>query len=114
MASDGGSSGSRRELLFLLGHPEVPLELEQLALGIAHHPLTVAPELRVVRRKQRQPSERPVPEGIDDLGLPPGRLDFPVGGDGPQVHDPDVPSRGKLLLGFFQLVGHVGMITARR
>jgi hypothetical protein len=36
-----------------------------------------------------------------------------VGRHGSQVHDPDVSPGGKLFLGFFELVGHAGMLTAR-
>ncbi len=48
----GAREGVSSEGSGVLEDPEVPLEHEVLALGIAHHALAVAAELRIVRRRR--------------------------------------------------------------
>ena len=52
----------------LLVVAEVPVEDQVLALGVARDALAVAPELRVVRREQLEPGQRPLAELVDDAG----------------------------------------------
>ena len=82
----------------VLGDAEVPLEHEVLALGVAHDPLAVAAELRIVGRQQQQPGHDPGPEVVDHLVVAEVGPHLPVGGDRPEVHDLHVAA-GRLLLG---------------
>ena len=80
--------GRRSGLGFVLGQPQVPLQLEVLPLGIADHALTVPPELRVVRRKEHQPGEdapavEPAPQEGEDA--PPATM--------PESYSDDVVER---------------------
>ena len=65
-----GSTASLGTRLGLLGHTEVPVELEKLSLGVADDPLPVPPELRVVGRKKRQPCKGAVTELVDERRSP--------------------------------------------
>ena len=98
----GASGGLRGGGLFVA---EVPVEDEVLALGVAHDPLAVAPELRVVGREQLQAGQRPLAEVVDELTLAEHPVDLPVRGDRAQVDHPDVSDRGELL-DLFGLLGH--------
>ena len=51
----------RSSASFVLGVPQVPLEQDVLALGVAHDALAVAAELRVVRGQQHRAGPRPGP-----------------------------------------------------
>ena len=66
---------------------EVPGQLDQLALGVAVHPLLVPPELGVVRREQHQAGVHPDAEVVDDLLVAVVGADVPVGRDRAQVDD---------------------------
>ncbi len=101
--------GSRRnrQLVEALFVAEVPVQDQVLALRVAHDPLAVAAELRVVRREELQPGERPLAELVDELALAEDALDLPVGRDRAQVDDPDVSDRG-YLLELFGFLGHAG------
>jgi hypothetical protein len=68
------------------------LEYEVLAFCIAHDALAITTELRIVRREQHQPGERTLSEALDEDPIPELRLDLPVGRDGPEVDDTDVPA----------------------
>ena len=72
---------------------EVPLEDEVLALGVARDPLAVAAELRVVRREQLEPGDRPLPELVDHATVTEDAVDLPVGRDRAEVDDLDVTLR---------------------
>jgi hypothetical protein len=87
------------------------LQLDQLALGVSYDALTIAPELRIVRREQGQPCERSLPEGLNDRLVPEIRLDFPVGGDWSQVNDPCVPPWRLWFDLIFDFVGHSGLVS---
>ena len=86
---------ARRSAVFVVA--EVPLEDEVLALGVARDPLAVAPELRVVRREELQPGDRPLAELVDHAAVAEDAVDLPVGRDRAEVDDLDVPLRRDLL-----------------
>ena len=95
--------------------PEVPLELEQLSLGVADHSFPVTPELGVVGRQQGQPGDGPVPERVDDGGVAVDGLDLPVGGHRAQVHHTHTPLRRLwLLFELLDLVGHSDLASVVR
>src|SRR6056297_247230 len=77
-----------------LGVAEIPLDGDQLTLGVANDPLAVAPELRVVARKQHQPREHPGAELVEHLALAPVSVDLPVRRHRTVVHDASVRPRG--------------------
>lgn len=87
--------------VLLLGLAEVPLELDVLPLGVADHPLPVAPELGIVRWDQLEPSLHPIPEALDHGSVAEVALEVPMGRDRTEVDDADVAA-GRFLreLGF--------------
>ena len=52
-----------------------------------------------MRRQEHETGHHARPELLDDRSVPEVGLDLPVGGDRPEVDDPDVPARGLDLLG---------------
>jgi hypothetical protein len=80
--------------LFLVGQTKVPIEEQSLALGVADNALTVAPELRIVRGEQLETGQDPGSELLDERAVAEVRMDLPVGGNGPEIHDAHVPAWG--------------------
>ena len=81
---------TRRVDLLLVGATEVPLDGDQLALGVAVHTLAVAPELRVVTREQDEASEHPSAELLEHLALAPVAVHLPVRRHRAEVDDAGV------------------------
>jgi hypothetical protein len=69
-----------------------------LALSVSHHALTVATELRIVRRQQHQPGHDPGAEVVDHLAVAEIGLDLPVRSHRPEVDDTGVTA-GRLDFG---------------
>src|SRR5680860_887457 len=69
-ASASSVIDAARSRLGVFGQPEVPLERDQLALGVAVDALLVAPELRIVAGQEHQAGERPCPELVEHLPRP--------------------------------------------
>src|SRR5438477_3494024 len=86
----------------LVMHAAIPVEDEVLPLGVAHHPLPVAAELRIMGRQQHQPGHRPLAELLDDVAVAEVGVDPPVGSDRAQIDDADVPARRLWLLLFLR------------
>ena len=84
---------------FLLG-TEVPVEDQGLTLRVTRHAFAVPAELRVVRREELEPGQRPLTELVDHAPVAEDTLDLPVGGQGTEVDDPHMPL-GRLGLQLF-------------
>ena len=111
VSPSGVSSGASSTGHLLFGYAQVPLEQDVLPLGIADHPLAVAPVLRIVGRKEHQPGHGPAAELLDQDRVSVVGAHLPVGGDRPEVHDPDVTDRRQrlpALLGQDLIVGDRG------
>ena len=91
---------------------EVPLEDEVLALGVARHPLTVAPELRVVGREELQTGQRALAELVDHAAVAEDPVHLPVGRHRAEVDDLHVPL-GRDLFEDFGLHRHARRLVAR-
>ena len=76
--------------------------------------LAVAPELRIVRREELQPRERPLAEILDHATVAEDPVHVPVRRDRPQVHDLHVTLGRDLLLDLFGLHRHVGQGSGGR
>ncbi len=73
--------------------PEVPVETDELTLGVTVDPLTVTAELRVVLRQKEQARVDPRPEGVDETLVAEMGADFPMGSNRTEVHDGGVGNR---------------------
>src|SRR2546426_1943385 len=82
----------------LVGDSEIPVEQEVLPLGVTHDPLTVTAELRVVRRQEEQPGQRPLAELLDQVALAEFGMHIPVRSGWSEVDDAHVTAR-RLLRG---------------
>jgi hypothetical protein len=92
----GGGTLGHPEISALFGQAEIPGEHEILTLGIANNALAVAPELRIVRRKQKKTGHHSRAEIVDeaaDLGV---TLDIPVGSDRAEIDHSDMAT-GRLI-----------------
>src|SRR5262245_3192114 len=85
-------------VVVVFGVAEVPLQEDVLALGVSHHTLTVAAELRVVRRQQHEPGHDPGAEVLDHLAIAEVGLHLPVRSHRPEVDDTGVTA-GRLDFG---------------
>ncbi len=83
---------------------EVPVETDELTLGVAIDPLTVAAELWVVLGQQQQAGVDPRAEGIDESLVAEMGPNFPVRSDRTEVHNGCVSNRR--LVGERLDVGH--------
>ena len=100
--------GIAADLVFV-GDPQIPFELQVLALGITDDAFTVAAELGVVGREEGEPGDGPVPEGVDHGRVAVVGLDLPVRRDRSQVDHTDVTlGRLRFFLDFLQFFGHSG------
>jgi hypothetical protein len=68
-------------------YPQVPLDDEALAFGVAGDPLAVAAELGVVGRQQLQSGEGALAELVHEAAVSEDAVHLPVGCDRPPVHD---------------------------
>ena len=80
---------------------EVPLENEVLALGVARDALTVAAELRIVRRQELEAGDGPLAELVDHPAVTEDAVHFPVRRDRAEVDDLHVSLRRDLLFDDF-------------
>ena len=106
-----GALAASASALFVVA--EVPLEDQVLALGVARDALAVAAELRVVRRQELEPGERPLAELVDHAAVAEDAVHFPVRRDRAEVHDLDVSLRRDLLFDLFGRHRHDGQGSGR-
>lgn len=69
------------------GVAEIPLDRDELALGVTHDAFSVATELRIIARKQDEASENTGAEFVEHLTITPVAVDLPVRCNRPVVHD---------------------------
>ncbi len=80
----------------MVGHAEIPVQKQIFAFRVADDPLTVAPELGIVGRKEQKPSEHPLAEVLYDRPLTEVGVDPPMWRHRPEVHDPYMAARRSL------------------
>jgi hypothetical protein len=80
--------------LLVLGQTGIPLQRNAFAFSIERDPTPIAVELRVVGGKQQEPGQDPRAEVLDEVAVAVLRVDFPMRGNRPEVHDASMRSRG--------------------
>jgi len=66
---------------------QIPFQGYALALGVTNYALSVAPELGVMRRQEREAGIYPFCKALQESGIAEDSLDFPVRHRGAQVDD---------------------------
>ena len=86
-------SAIARRSLVAVGEPEIPLERDALALGVADDALAVAAELRVVAGQQHQAGQHPGAELLEHRAVALVAVDLPVRRHRAEVDDAGVGPR---------------------